>query len=140
MIASYLATHQSKLKAGMALSLLSSLMQGVVAVVATSIAVAGFTTVFCLFQIESVMDGASCIRFNFVVGFAMGVSKQVALCKQWRPAKTALQVNRIHFAESSDFMKPSAVKKRLFFIGILNIVDVDIDIYRMPLNLNKPTI
>ncbi|MFY1027633.1 zinc transporter permease subunit ZevB [Actinobacillus seminis] len=114
-IASYLATHQSKLKAGMALSLLSSLMQGVVAVVATSIAVLVLQLSSAYFKLSQLWMERVAFGLILLLGLQWVYQSSVALCKQWQPAKTALQVNRIHFAESSDFMKPSAVKKTPVF-------------------------
>lgn len=114
-IAGYLATHQSKLKASIVLSLLSSLMQGVVAVVATSIVVLVLQLSSAYFKVSQLWMERVAFGLILLLGLQWMYQSGMALRKQWRPAKPTLQVNRIHFAESSDFMKPSAVKKTPVF-------------------------
>ena len=60
-IASYLSTHESQLKQSTILSLLSSLMQGIVAITATTLLVVVLKSIITLFQIKSALVRKNCL-------------------------------------------------------------------------------
>ncbi|MCW9733664.1 zinc transporter permease subunit ZevB [Avibacterium sp. 20-15] len=106
-IASYLSTHQSQLKTSVQLTLLSSLMQGLVAVVATSILVAGLQLSSHYFKLSQLWLERSAFILMFLLGIYWIYQSAVKFLHKFRQSKRTASLGKIHS------IKPTSAKNRL---------------------------
>ncbi|MCK3658936.1 cobalt transporter [Pasteurellaceae bacterium Pebbles2] len=92
-ITSYLSTHQSKLSASMRLTLLSSLMQGVVAIVATSIVVVALNLSSAYFKASQLWLERAAYGLIFLLGLQWLVQSGKKL---WKIHRTSFVPPHIH--------------------------------------------
>ncbi|MFZ7129915.1 zinc transporter permease subunit ZevB [Avibacterium avium] len=95
-IASYLSTHQAKLKTSVQLTLLSSLMQGVVAVAATSIIVVGLRLSSHYFKLSQLWLERSAFILMFLLGAYWIYQSAVKFLREFRHKKRTISVGKIH--------------------------------------------
>ncbi|OOF71159.1 zinc transporter permease subunit ZevB [Rodentibacter caecimuris] len=98
-IGSYLSTHQSRLKNAMGLSFLSSLVQGIVAIMATSVLVVVLKLSSSYFKLSQLWLERSAFILLLLLGFFWCYQ---SLLKFWLSKKTKrLKINRINSAPLS---------------------------------------
>ncbi|MFU2077889.1 zinc transporter permease subunit ZevB [Avibacterium endocarditidis] len=95
-IASYLSTHQAKLKTSVQLTLLSSLMQGVVAVAATSIIVVGLRLSSHYFKLSQLWLERSAFILMFLLGAYWIYQSAVQFLREFRQQKRSVSHIKIH--------------------------------------------
>lgn len=95
-IASYLSTHQSKLKTSVKLTLSASLMQGMVAVFATSIIVVGLRLSSNYFKLSQLWLERSAFLLMFLLGSYWIYQSAVRFYREFRQNKKAISEVKIH--------------------------------------------
>ncbi|UXN33823.1 zinc transporter permease subunit ZevB [Avibacterium paragallinarum] len=95
-IASYLSTHQSKLKTSVKLTLSASLMQGIVAVLATSIIVVGLRLSSNYFKLSQLWLERSAFLLMFLLGSYWIYQSAVRFYREFRQNKKTISEVKIH--------------------------------------------
>ncbi|TCP95344.1 ABC-type nickel/cobalt efflux system permease component RcnA [Cricetibacter osteomyelitidis] len=114
-IASYLSTHQSKIKTSIILTVLSSFMQGVVAVAATSIVVVALNLSSAYFKLSELWLERFAFILLMLLGFIWVLQSAKKFLKTYRTSKqkTSLRIKSIQsMAISPHNMMLSAVRNR----------------------------
>ncbi|PJG81896.1 zinc transporter permease subunit ZevB [Caviibacterium pharyngocola] len=114
-IASYLSTHRSQLKSGMTLSLLSSIMQGIVAIAATSVIVVLLNLSSAYFKLSQLW--LERVAFGLILLLGLYWIYQSAKTLYRLSAQKKGNIRRIYTIKplSAPLMQESAVKKMTNF-------------------------
>ena len=131
-IASYLSTHESRLKQSIKLSVFSSLTQGIVAVVATSVVLIVLNLSSRYFKLSQLWLE----RGAFLLLAGLGLYWiYLGSRSSKKPSTTLFQINKLTPLSSSQTSSQSAVKNhRTFPRNTLLSAPVVISIYPMPNN------